>query len=43
MAAYHIANALPGTKKLKADMAELKGAYEKCEEIGETFEHFTAN
>lgn len=43
LAAYHISNALPGTKKLKEDMKQLKEAIEKCEEIGNAFEYFTAN
>lgn len=42
-AAYHIANFVPGTKKLRKDLGELKKATKKCEEIAEAFIHFTTN
>lgn len=43
LAAFHVANVLPGAKKLRENMKQLKEAVEKCEEIAESFTHFTVN
>ena len=43
LAAYHVTKVIPGAKKLKSDMRELKDAIQKCEEIGDAFEHFTTH
>lgn len=43
IAAYHASKVVPFGAKLRSNMTELKGAIEKCEEIGEAFEYFTKN
>ena len=43
LAAFHVSKILPGLKKFKSDMVELKDAISKCEEIGDAFSHFTVN
>lgn len=44
IATYHAARVIPFVSaKTRGDLAQLKEAVEKCEEIGEAFEYFTAN
>ena len=43
LAAQHLVNIIPGTNKMRENLSQLKDAFDKCEEIGNSFEHFTVS